>query len=267
MTHLFLTLLAAYVAIAALMYVLQRYMLYHPKRYIKPPEIYGLNDFGEHFTQAVDGTRLQLWYKSAANHLPTIAYFHGNADHIGGRASIYRALADQGFGVLALSYRGYGKSEGSPTEHGLYHDARAAIEFLTKEKQVDAAHIMLFGESLGTGVAVQMANEYRVAGLILQSPYISVEDRASELYRYIPVKLLIKDKFRSIDKIRSVTAPLLILHGERDSVIPAKHGHKLYEWANQPKQAYFFPDVGHNDFDSALISEHVLTFTRQYVTK
>lgn len=267
MLLLFLTLIATYAFVAGLMYTLQRFMLYHPNRHIKTPDVYGLEDFSEYFTAAADGTHLQLWYKPSTNNLPMIAYFHGNAGHIGERAYIYRALANQGFGVLALSYRGYGKSQGKPTEAGLYQDARAAIDFLLNEKKIPLSEMIFFGESLGTGVAVQMATEYQMAALVLQSPYISVEDRASELYRYIPVKRLLKDKFRSIDKIGSVTAPVLIFHGERDDVIPVKHGHTLLEAANEPKQAYFFPDVRHNDFDSSLISEHVLAFTRQYLTK
>lgn len=263
MANLLLTLLALYIGIILLMYGLQRVMLYHPSRQIEAPASYGLSGFSEETATAADGTKLQLWYRKAKAGMPTVAYFHGNAYHVGGRAAIYDALAARGFGVLALSYRGYGKSDGSPTEDGLYMDARAALAWLA-EKQIPTAHTLLFGESLGTGVAVQMATEYPIGMLILEAPYTAVEDRASELYRFIPVRLMIKDKFRSIDKIGRIKAPLLLFHGELDGIIPVHHGRALLAAAPEPKQAYFFPLVHHNDFDSALISEHVLGFARQH---
>lgn len=263
MINLLLSLVAFYLVIVVLMYTLQRLLLYHPSRRIGPPDTYGLSGFSEDFINAPDGTPLQVWYRPAAQGFPTIAYFHGNADHIGNRSPILQALADKGFGVLGLSYRGYGKSGGSPDENGLYMDARTAIAYLNG-KGIATENLILYGESLGTGVAVQMATEHPVAMLILQAPYISVEDRASELYRFIPVKRMIKDKFRSIDKIGRVRAPLLLFHGEQDAVIPPSHGRRLLAQANEPKQGHFLGQTHHNDFDSALISEHVLAFTRTH---
>lgn len=263
MMNLLLSLAAFYLLIVVLMYTLQRTMLYHPSKEIGTPEQYGLSGFTEDFITAADGTRLQIWYRKADEGRPTIAYFHGNAAHIGNRAYSYDALAKKGFGLLALSYRGYGKSEGSPTEEGLYMDARAAIAYLNG-KGLPTGQLILYGESLGSGVAVQMAVEHPVAMLVLEAPYTSVEDRASELYRFIPVRMMIKDKFRSIDKIHSVSAPILLFHGELDPIIPVRHGWALLAAANEPKQGYFFPGVHHNDFDSALISEHILAFAQRH---
>lgn len=149
------------------------------------------------FLSNTDKLALQLWYKPAAPAMPTIVYFHGNASHIGNRAGIYSALANKGFGVLALSYRGYGKSEGTPSESGLYTDARAAIGYLTSVQEIPISHIIIYGESLGTGVSVQMATEFDIAGLALQAPYTSVVGRAAEIYFYVPVHLLIQDKYNS----------------------------------------------------------------------
>jgi fermentation-respiration switch protein FrsA (DUF1100 family) len=263
MLNILINLLIAYVLLIVLMYALQRMLLFHPDKNLEAPQAYGLSDFEEVFITSADGLKLQLWYRAANPGFPTIAYFHGNAHNISGRAAIYEALAAGGFGVAALSYRGYGKSEGSPTEQGLYTDARAVMAFL-KEKNITPERTALYGESLGTGVAVHIATEYPISMLVLQAPYISVEDRASELYSFVPVKLMIKDKFRSIDKIKNVKAPLVLFHGERDNVIPAKHGRAIFEAANDPKQAFFFPTTNHNDFDSGLISAHVLDFAKKH---
>ncbi len=263
MLTILIMLAAAYATVIALMYGLQRILLYHPSRRIEEVASYALTGFEDHSALTADNKRIHLWYFPAKPGFPTILYFHGNAFHMGGRAPIYRALAAKGFGMLAVSYRGYGKSEGSPTEQGLYIDARTAMGFL-KDKGIGPQQIMLYGESLGTGVATQMATEFPVGALILQSPYTAVEDRAAELYRFIPVRRLIKDKFRSIDKIGQVKSPLLLFHGELDDTIPVAHGRAMLQAANEPKQGYFLSDTNHNDFDSALLSEHVLTFARKY---
>ncbi len=260
---LLLAVLAVYLALVGYLFVRQRTLLYYPDTNIESPQQYGLAGFAEHFVPS-DGETIQLWYRQPLKGFPIIVYFHGNASHLGNRAGIYTALADKGFGVLAVSYRGYGKSTGTPSEEGFYYDARAALRFLTQEKNIPISRVLLFGESLGSGVAVQMAVEYPVAGLILQAPFTSVVTRAAELYFYIPVRLLLQDKFDSLSKIGKVKAPLLLFHGELDTVIPVNHGKTLFEAANQPKQAFFFPHVAHNDFDSSLISAHVLDFAKQY---
>jgi fermentation-respiration switch protein FrsA (DUF1100 family) len=264
MQNLLYTVLAMYITLVGLMYILQRKMMYMPAKDIQQVEQYGLFGFGEHFVKTSDGVNIQLWYKPAAAGFPTIIYFHGNAGHIGDRAILLGALADKGFGVLATSYRGYGKSEGSPTEQGLYNDARASIDFLVSKQQVPISQIMLFGESLGTGIATQMATEYPVGALMLQAPYMSVAGRAAEIYYYIPVRLLIADKFDSIDKIDKVKCPLLIFHGELDDIIPIAHGKALFAKATCQKRSYFLPSVRHNDFDSGVISAHVLDFAKEH---
>lgn len=259
-----LTALAAYLAVVGYLYAYQRRLIYHPDTAIDKPEHYGLEGFTEQFVDTPDHVRLQLWYRPAATGYPTVLYLHGNASNLGGRAGIYAALAQQGFGVLALSYRGYGKSGGEPTEAGLYTDARMAMAFLTEHEHIPLHRIILFGESLGTGVAVQMATEYATGALVLEAAYTSVAARAAEIYFYVPVNLLIHDKFYSLKKIGRIKAPLLLFHGELDQTIPIAHGKALFDAAPEPKQAIFFPYIGHNDFDSAEISAHVLVFARQY---
>lgn len=262
MVNFLLFIVVTYVSLMALMYGFQRKLMYLPDTNIASPEQYGLKGFSEHMIASADGTQIQIWFRKAEPTFPTILYFHGNASHLGDRAGIFSALASKGFGIVALSYRGYGKSAGSPSEEGLYEDARAAIEFL--KTHASLGQIMLYGESLGTGIAVQMATEYDVAALALQAPYTSVAGRAAEMYFFLPVHLLIKDRFDSIHKIGKVKAPVLIFHGQNDAVIPVSHGKTLLEAANSPKQAFFMPGVEHNNFDSQIISEHVVDFAKRH---
>lgn len=249
-----------YSGIVAYMAIFQRKLLYLPDKSIGNPEIYGLSGFSEHFIKTHDNVLIQAWYKPAKDGMPTILYFHGNASHMGNRAGIYSALSGQGFGVLSISYRGYGKSEGSPHEQGLYADARTAIAFLVQENKIPLDNIILYGESLGTGVAVQMAQEYDVKAVILQAPYTSVSGRAAEIYFFMPVKIIMLDHFDSLSKIAKIKSPLLILHGELDITIPIRHGKTLLQAATCKKEAVFFHDVGHNNFDSTAIAANVLDF-------
>jgi pimeloyl-ACP methyl ester carboxylesterase len=174
MIYFALGIAGGYVLLLAAMFAFQRNLIYLPDTAIELPEHYGLSGFSDERTTTDDHLTVQLWYKPAASGFPTVIYYHGNAYHLGSRAAILSALAQQGFGVAALSYRGYGKSAGRPSEQGIYRDARAAIRFITGQKNIPLSQILLFGESLGSGVAVQMASEFPVAGLILQSPYTSV---------------------------------------------------------------------------------------------
>lgn len=255
---------ALYSLLIALLYCFQRHLIYHPLKAIAAPGQYGLEQFSEHHAATADHESIQLWHHEAREGFPTIIYFHGNAGNMGERAAIYDALSRQGFGVLGVSYRGYGESTGAPSEAGLYTDARTAIAFWREHTGQSYDRIILYGESLGTGVAVQMALEYEVGGLILQAPYISVAARAAEMYPFIPVRLMIKDKYLSIRKIGRVKAPLLLFHGEQDDIIPIAHGKVVLEAATAPKQAVFFPETGHNDFDTILLAQHVLDFARKH---
>ena len=261
---IFIIAAALYVAFIVALYLMQRQMIYHPDRDILPPSQCGLTNFNEYFIKTPDNETLQLWYHPARNGFPTIVYFHGNAGDMGDRTLIFANLSKRGFGLVGISYRGYGKSSGSPNEEGLYIDARTAIAFATQQQHLPINKIVLYGESLGTGVAVQMATEYNIAALILQAPYTSVAARAAEMYFYAPVILLIKDKYNSLEKIAKVKAPLLLFHGENDHVIPIAHAKILFAAANQPKKAEYFPGIKHNNFDTAILSEHVLDFCRTY---
>ncbi|MDX2112654.1 MAG: alpha/beta hydrolase [Alphaproteobacteria bacterium] len=263
MLNLLLLLLILYAALLAGMYVFQRSLMYHPASAMGTPAQHGLTEFSEHFITTPDGETLQLWYRAAGGALPTVLYFHGNAGNIAGRAGIFAALAARGFGVAALSYRGYGQSSGQPSEQGLYRDAAAAIGWLANDKNTPENKLIVYGESLGTGVASWVATQHNIGLLVLQAPYLSVAKRAQEIYPFIPVSMLLKDHFNSASRIASIHAPLLLFHGEEDTVIPIHHGRALLAMAPEPKRSFFLPGVGHNDFDSRAISSHVEDYARE----
>jgi fermentation-respiration switch protein FrsA (DUF1100 family) len=257
MGSIILIVTVVYAALVIALVLLQRKMMYRPDATDAIPAFHGLAHFSDVEIESEDGTPLQLWYHEAHENMPTIIYFHGNAGHLGDRAGLFDALANKGFGVAAVSYRGYGKSKGRPHERGIYADARAAIKWV-KSRGIPFSNIAFYGESLGTGVAVKMATEYSPKALFLQAPYTSVVKRAAEIYWYVPVRFLLRDHFDSLSHIRKVTSPLTIFHGKLDDVIPAHHAEALLAVANDPKRAIYFDDVGHTDFDNHVITQHVM---------
>lgn len=253
----------AYLFIVGFMYIWQRKILYLPVRELVKPTNYGLYDMEEKSLKTDDGVVITVWHQQAHKHKPTIIYFHGNAGNLGDRIEKIQAFLDQDFGFIAVSYRGYGSSGGSPTEVGFYHDAHAAINFAIKELGIHADNLILYGESLGSGVATKMATEYPVLALVLEAPYTSIADRAAELYPFLPVKFLLHDDFNNIDIIGKVTAPVLIFHGYLDDVTPIPHGRKVLEKANEPKEARFFDHVGHTDFHYPTLAKAVEDFVSE----
>jgi len=254
-----------YVLLVVCIFLLQRHLMYHPVKTIAAPDIYGLIDFQEVFITSQDGTKLQLWQHDAKPGYPTIVYFHGNASHLGDRAAKFSAFVDAGFGLVAVSYHGFGKSEGKPSEQAIYADARAAIDYATNKLGIEQSRLIYFGESLGTGVAVQMASERSPALLVLEAAYTSVETRSAELYPYlIFVRKLVIDKYDSLSKIASVHSPLLMLHGEQDNVIPIEHGRKLFAAANNPKEFIAYPDTHHADYSNEQTLQPLLKAIEKY---
>lgn len=257
-----LCLLVFYITLLAALFVLQRRLIYHPETPMHLPAEYGFTQASEISLRAADGTKLTAWHAPAFEGAKTLVYFHGNAGHLGDRALKLKVFAEAGYGILAVSYRGFGNSDGSPDEHGIFADARAAMQHLLAQ-DVAPHDMVLYGESLGSGVAVQMATEVSgVAALVLEAPYTSVAARAQEMYPFVPIGLLIKDHFDSLSKLGQVNAPLLILHGERDDVIPVHHGRRLYDSFPGRKAATFFPEYGHSDFAPQVLVEKVSAFVQ-----
>jgi fermentation-respiration switch protein FrsA (DUF1100 family) len=223
----------AYAAIVLLFYLKQGALLYPASPERATAHEAGLSDFEDVVLATPDGERIVGWYKAPQPGRAILLYFHGNGGGLLNRAGRARLLTADGRGLLIVSYRGYSGSTGTPTETGLRSDARAAYDWLRQRFTPD--RIVLYGESLGTGVAVGLATERRVAGLVLDAPFTSAADVAGHHYWYLPVWLL-RDQFRSLDRIRDIAAPLLILHGDRDGVVPFALGERLYAHAHEPKR-------------------------------
>jgi fermentation-respiration switch protein FrsA (DUF1100 family) len=225
----------AYVLVTVYMYVTQRSHQYFPGRQGLTASAAGLQGVADVRLASADGETLQAWYSPAQAGKPTILYFHGNGGEIADRHERFAAYQAQGFGVFFLSYRGYGASTGSQSEAGLLNDARAAYDWLMA-KGIDPGELMLVGESLGSGVAVQLAAERQVRAMALEAPFTSAANVAAAAYWWLPVHLLMKDRFDSVAVIDKVKAPLLVIHGDLDGVVPLREGQALFARANEPKE-------------------------------
>lgn len=261
--------LVVYGGIVLGVFLCQRHLMYHPDRLIELPTAYGAETAQVIPLTAEDGVTLEAWYIPPVNPAyPLILYFHGNAGHIGNRMEKLGHFAAKGFGILALSYRGYGKSAGAPSEAGLFADARALLRYAMEDLKLPPERLLLYGESLGTGVATYAARQLAdagtpVAALALEAPYTSVANRSQELYPFLPAFYMVRDKYESIKRIAGIHCPLLIFHGEQDTVIPVHHGRALLAAAQEPKEGFFFPGIGHTDFDPEKLAEALVRLADQ----
>jgi fermentation-respiration switch protein FrsA (DUF1100 family) len=237
--------LVGYCGLLLLVYLGQRALQYFPERARTPPAAAGLPEAEEVVLDSSGGERVIVWHIPPRGEKPVVLYFHGNGGSLRFRVDRFRALAADGTGLIALSYRGYGGSSGRPTEKGLIDDALATYAFAAA--RYPASRLALWGEWLGTGVAVALAAQKPVGRIVLESPFTSIADIAAQIYWFFPVRLLIKDSFRSDLLIGTVTAPFLILHGDKDSIVPIALGDQLYKLITAPKRFVRFPGAGHNE--------------------
>jgi fermentation-respiration switch protein FrsA (DUF1100 family) len=229
-------------------FLMQRAFLFPiPQTIRTTPDAAGFPEAEEHVLTTADGERVIVWHVPAKPGHQVVIYFPGNGDFLAGLVGRFRGITSEGTGLVALSYRGYAGSSGGPSERGLLWDAAAAYAFTAGRYSAD--RIVLWGFSLGSGVAVALAAEQPVGRLILEAPYTSIVDLAASLLRIMPVRWLLRDQFHSDERIARVTAPLLIMHGGRDSTIPIGLGERLFALAREPKQFVRFPQGGHNDLD------------------
>jgi pimeloyl-ACP methyl ester carboxylesterase len=226
--------LVLYACALAVLFVNQRSLLYPASDRRTTAAETGLTDFQDLVLTTPDGERLVAWWKPPQPGKALILYFHGNGGSLWNGRQRAQALTASGRGLLMISYRGYSGSTGSPTEAGLHTDARTAYDWV--RQSYEASRLVAYGESLGTGVAVRLAGEQPLAGLILDAPYTSTADVASLIYWYVPVSWLMLDQFRSLDIIQQVRAPILILHDTDDRTIPFTFGERLYAAAPEPKR-------------------------------
>jgi len=236
-----------YGGLLALMYFAQRTLMYFPENIRTSPAAAGLAAAEEVMLETADGERVIAWHLPPRGEKTLVLYFHGNGGSLRYRVDRFHALTADGTGLLALSYRGYGGSSGSPSEAGLIADARAAYAYAAA--RYTPSRLALYGESLGSAVAVALAAEKPVGRVILEAPFTSAADIGAAVYWFVPVRWLIKDPFYSDRRIGKVTVPLLVLQGERDNVVPIRFGERLYALANEPKRMMRFAGGNHVDLD------------------
>lgn len=237
---------AAYLSILGAMYVFQRTLVFLPSR--DDPFIHMNKPFRPFSYRTPDGMKLRgLWHPPREGR-PTIVYFHGNAGHLGNRLFKAKLFVARGYGIALVGYHGYDGNPGFPSEQNLYADARAAIQAIQK-KNIPDKDIVLYGESLGTGVATQMAVEMPgIRALVLEAPYTSVPDVAQKRYWFFPVHYLIKDRFENSKKIGQLKMPIILVHGTSDLTVPYRYGRKLFTYVTtEQKQFTTLDGAGHSN--------------------
>jgi fermentation-respiration switch protein FrsA (DUF1100 family) len=239
--------LSGYGAFVVLLYVAQRAIMYLPDTRRIAPAAAGLSEAEEIVLDTSDGEKIIVWHIPPRGDAPVVLYFQGNGGGLALRAGRFRAIASDGTGLAALAYRGYAGSTGRPSETGILRDAAALYDFAAA--RYGAGRIVLWGESLGAAVAVALAADRPVARLVLESPFTSAVELAASVYFFVPVRWLMKDQFRSDERIGNVRAPVLVLHGARDDIVPISYGERLYAHIASPKRFVRLPDAGHNDHD------------------
>lgn len=220
--------------------------IYFPTRKLEStPEEIGL-EFEDVYFFSSDGIRLNGWYIPARESRATVLFCHGNAGNISHRIEIIEMFSRLGLDVFIYDYRGYGKSQGSPNEEGLYIDAQAAYKYLLDKRNLNEKSIVIYGKSLGGNIAIELCSKVRPAALITDSAFTSAMDMGKKLFPFIPIRWFISVKYDALSRIKEITIPKLIIHSEDDEIIPFQHGKRLYEASPEPKE--FYPmRGGHNE--------------------
>ena len=256
--HIIKTAILVYIFILIAAFLFQNQLLFHPTAKTYPPASYGLEDFNQTTIRTADNVKLTAWYHHAPGNEKTILYFYGNADTLANYPVFFKKFADAGYNVLGINYRGYGGSKGKPSEAGLYLDGDAALKFL--ERYSDLQNIIVVGRSLGTGVAVEIASKNEIGGLALISPYTSINAVAEKVYWFLPVNLISRYKFDSLAKIASVKAPVLIIHGELDKLIPFSQAESLDKAVKNKHQLIKYAGGGHLLMDQGKLADDIINF-------
>ncbi len=255
LTNILLLILTVYLAITFTLYFFQRNLLYYPS----------VNNYsGEKLNFSIEKVKIKTkddiellsWYyaKDSKNY-KTILFLHGNAGTLENRIYKINHLKNMNVNFLIIAWRGFSGNKGKPTEKGLYEDAKSAIRWL-KNKGIDEENIIIYGESLGTGVATEIAQNKNFAGVILETPFTSMVSVGKTKYPFFPVSFLLKDKYESDKKIKNIKSPILIMHGEVDTLVPFWMGKELYNLANDPKYSYFSEYDDHMmEYNEKLLNE------------
>ncbi|MGB2807237.1 MAG: alpha/beta hydrolase [Sedimentisphaerales bacterium] len=254
LTSIFVVLFVAYWGLGTILYFMQPIFLYCPVQEISnTPDELGM-DFEDVVFKTGDGLHLNGWYIPAENSQFTVLFCHGNGGNIMHRLDSINIFYNLGLNCFVFDYRGYGSSEGKPGEEGTYLDVEAAYEWLTKEKKISPNDIIIFGRSLGGSIATQLASKVQARALIIESTFTSYVDIGRKFYPYMPVRWFARFSYRTIDYIKDVHCPVMIIHSKSDDVIPFEFGLELYEVANEPKE---FVEIFGSHNDGFLISSEV----------
>tara|TARA_Y100001970_G_C14156423_1_gene815847 strand:- start:459 stop:1277 length:819 start_codon:yes stop_codon:yes gene_type:complete len=254
LTNIFLFIFAIYALICIFLFFYQRNLLYHPEEN---------NYFGDNLEVNIEKVSIQTkdnidllgWFhKKNLKSYKTIVYFHGNAGKLENRIHKLNHFKDMDVNFLIIAWRGFSGNKGNPSEEGLYKDGSSALNWL-KEKGLNEEDIIIYGESLGTGIATQLSQNKNFAGLILETPFTSMIEAAKNFYPYIPVGLILKDKYENNKKMKNINIPVLVMHGEADQIVPFWMGKKIFNLASEPKYSYFTKYDDHMmEYDDKLVS-------------
>ncbi len=254
-----------YVTLVTVLYLGQRLLLYRRDHTVPEPRDHGVAEMEAVRIPVGDGIEiLSWWHPPREPGRPVVVYFHGNAGHIGERGYKARRMIDAGFGVLLAGYRYNAGAGGAPSEAALLSDARIAMQHVL-DLGYEMERLVLYGESLGSGIAVALAADHDVAGLILETPYSSIAEVAQAHYWYTPAKWLIRDRYDSMGRIGRVRAPILLFHGDADKTVPVRFARRLLEAAPKPTQAHFLPGGGHTDLYDLGVGDLVIDFLERQV--
>ena len=245
--------LVVYASVLILLFIFQRNLMYHPDEN---------NYFGDKLEVEIEKVQIKTsddisllgWFhKKDLKNFKTIVYLHGNAGKLENRIHKLNHFKDMDVNFLIIAWRGFSGNEGKPTETGLYEDGMSAIKWLNSLGVVEE-DIIIYGESLGTGIATQIAQNKSFAGLVLETPFTSMVEAAKNFYPYIPVSLILKDKYKNDEKIKNINIPILVMHGEADQIVPFWMGKKVFNLANEPKYSYFTTTDDHMmEYDEKLV--------------
>lgn len=249
----------SYLSAVGYLFVFQRDYVFVPDGTLSSPAQSGLAGVEVVTIRTSDGTDLKGWYAKAAENRPTLLYFHGNFGNISGRAKRFKQILDSGFGLLAMSYRGYPGSGGSPSEAALFSDGLEIFDWLAPRTM----NIVIHGESLGTAIATYVACERPARALVLEAPFTAAVDIAAATYPWAPVGLLMRDPFVTRDMILNISAPLLIVHGTNDATVPVEQGRALFALAHEPKTLAIIDGGTHADLWDRGLWPIVLGFLRE----
>ena len=250
-----------YIFFGFLLFVFQRKIIFNKSGKPKDPEYYNLRKTKEIFIKTTDNISLLAWYHEGDKNMPILVYFHGNSFDIGERAYRIKRYNDAGFSTLLVSWRGFSGNDGNPTEENLYLDGNATIDWVLKNTKFKIEDIVNYGESLGSGVAVELNLKYEFLCTVLEAPFTSIADVANKRYKIYPTKYLVKDKFDNLSKIDQIKSPILIISGLRDEVVPHSHSITLFNKANNLKKSLFVDEAMHNNLYDFGIEKTVINFT------